>query len=100
MLRNIKYYEQVSTYMIDDGLNLEEILNIATKISEKEYQATYKAVEYFISLDEKKQLQQITYIDNLDNSVKIIFKNMNYNTIFSDNVLDCNAPQNYDEIKG
>lgn len=92
--------EQVSTYMINDGINLEEILKIATKISDKTYQAIYKEVEYLISLDENQQLEQIAYVDNLDNAVKIIFKNMNYNTIVNEGELDCNAPQSYDEIKG
>ncbi len=92
--------EQVSTYLINDGINLEEILKIANMISAKEYQATYKEIEYLISLDEKEQLKQIVYVDNLDNNVKIIFNNMNYNTTVSENALECNAPQEYDVIKG
>ena len=92
--------EQVSTYMIDDGINLEEILKIAKKISEREYQASYKEVEYLISLDEKEQLKQIVYVDNLDNAVKIIFKNMNYSPVINQNDLDCNAADTYDIIKG
>ena len=92
--------EQVSSYMIDDGINLEEILKIAKKITEKDYQATYKEVEYLISLDKKAQLEQIVYVDNLDNAVKIIFKNMNYNLNINEDALECNAPQDYDVIKG
>lgn len=92
--------EQVSTYMINDGINLEEILKIANKISNNTYQATYKEVEYLISLDEKEQLEQIVYVDNLDNAVKILFNNMNYNNTLEENALDCNAPQDYDVIKG
>ena len=92
--------EQVSTYLIDDGINLEEILKIAKKISQDEYKATYKDVEYLIRLDEKEQLKQIVYVDNLDNVVKIIFKNMDYTTTVNENELECNAPANYDEIKG
>lgn len=92
--------EQVSSYMMDNGINLKEILTIARKISEKDYQATYKEVEYLISLDEKEQLNQIVYVDNLDNAVKILFKNMNYDTIVNQNDLDCNVPDAYDVIKG
>ena len=92
--------EQVSNYMIDDGINLEEILKIARKISNKEYKARYKEIEYLISLDAVKQLKQIVYVDNLDNAVKIIFKNMNYNATVNEDVLECNAPQDYDQIKG
>jgi len=92
--------EQVSSYMVDDGINLEEILKIAKKISEKEYQASYKEVEYLLSLDTNEQLKQIVYVDNLDNAVKIIFNNMNYNTSINENALECNAPNTYDVIKG
>jgi outer membrane lipoprotein carrier protein len=92
--------EQISSYLIDDGINLEEILKIAKKITDKDYQATYKEVEYLISLDDKAQLEQIVYVDNLDNAVKIIFKNMNYNISMNDAILECNAPASYDIIKG
>ena len=92
--------EQVSSYMIDDGINLEEIVRIATKISDLAYKATYKEVEYLIDLDAQKQLKQIVYVDNLDNAVKIIFNNMNYNTTVEESALECNAPQDYDVIKG
>jgi len=92
--------EQVSTYLIDDGINLEEILKVAKKLSTTSYQATYKDVEYLITLDEKEQLKQIVYVDNLDNNVKIIFINMNYATAVEMNQLDCNAPATYDTIKG
>ena len=92
--------EQISNYMIDDSINLEEILKIAKKISETNYQASYKEVEYLITLDVKEQLEQILYVDNLDNAVKIIFKNMNYRTNINEDVLGCNAPENYDIIKG
>ena len=92
--------EQVSNYLIEDGINLEEILKIANKISTTTYQATYKDVEYLITMDKKEQLKQIVYVDNLDNKVKIIFKNMNYNTGVDEEKLECHAPDEYDIIKG
>jgi outer membrane lipoprotein carrier protein len=92
--------EQVSSYMIEDGINLEEILKIAKKISATDYQATYKDIEYLISLNGQSELKQIVYVDNLDNRVKIIFNNMKYNTSISENSLECNAPDMYDIIKG
>jgi outer membrane lipoprotein carrier protein len=92
--------EQVSNYLIDDGINLEAILKIAKQISITTYQATYKEVEYLITLDAKQQLKQIVYVDNLDNKVKIIFTNMNYDTTIEFSDLDCNSPEAYDIIKG
>jgi len=92
--------EQVSNYLIDEGVNLEEVLKVAQKISEQDYTATYKEIEYLITLDQNKALKQIVYVDNLDNRVKIIFENMNYNTTVNDETLACNAPAEYDVIKG
>jgi outer membrane lipoprotein carrier protein len=92
--------EQVATYLIDDGINLKEILKLAKPISTTDYQATYKDIEYLISTDSKQQLKKIVYVDNLDNKVKIIFKNMNYDAEVTVSSLECNAPQEYDIIKG
>ncbi|CAA6803660.1 MAG: Outer-membrane lipoprotein carrier protein [uncultured Sulfurovum sp.] len=92
--------EQVSNYLIDDGINLDEILKIAQKISSTDYTARYKEIEYLITLDKKTQLQQIMYVDSLDNTVKIVFKNMHYNSNIDDSVLECKIPNMYDIIKG
>jgi NAD-dependent SIR2 family protein deacetylase len=92
--------EQVADYYIEDNINLEEILKVAQQLSRTTYKATYKEVEYLISLDTSGQLQKIVYTDNLDNGVKIIFKNMNYDATIEDAKLECHAPKDYDIIKG
>ena len=92
--------EQISNYLIDEGIDLESILNVATQITAKDYKAIYKEVEYLISLDDKNQLSKIIYVDNLDNNVKIVFSNMLYNKKLDTKLLECHAPQEYDVIKG
>lgn len=93
--------EQVSRYLVDEGINLEEILKVAKKITNKDYKASYKETEYIITLDENEQLSKIVYVDNLDNGVKIIFNNMNYNKAsFNETDLECHAPKEYDIIEG
>lgn len=93
--------EQVSRYLVDEGINLEEILKVAQQITNKDYKASYKDTEYIISLDENQQLSKIVYVDNLENGVKIIFNNMNYNTSsFNERDLECHAPKEYDIIEG
>ncbi len=93
--------EQVSRYIMDEGINLEEILKVAQKISTKDYKATYKDIEYLITLDEKSWLKKIFYVDRLDNRVRIEFQNMNYdNNNFESNSLECIAPSDYDIIEG
>jgi outer membrane lipoprotein carrier protein len=93
--------EQVSKYLIDDGLDLEEVLKVAKQISNRDYKAVYKEVEYLITLNSKGELEKIFYTDNLDNRVKIVFKNMRYNVAnFNDKYLECDIPKDYDTIEG
>lgn len=93
--------EQVSNYMVDDGINLEAILKVAQKITNVDYKATYKETEYIITLNNSEQLSKIVYVDNLDNGVKIIFDNMNYdNASFDVLKLECQSPNEYDIIQG
>jgi len=93
--------EQVSNYMVDEGIDLEGILKVAQKITNVDYKATYKETEYIITLDNSEQLSKIVYVDNLDNGVKIIFNNMNYNSAsFDVTKLECQSPKEYDIIQG
>jgi len=93
--------EQVSKYLIDDGLDLEKVLKVAQKLSNKDYKAVYKDVEYLITLDNKGQLKKIFYTDSLDNRVRIIFSNMQYSIGNFDNKnLECDTPADYDIIEG
>jgi len=92
--------EQVANYLVDEGINLKEILSLAKKISANDYQASYKDIEYLITLDSKNQLSKIVYVDNLDNNVKILFSDIEYNGILDKNLLECIAPTEYDIIKG
>ncbi len=93
--------EQVSKYLIDDGLDLQKVLKVAQKISNKDYKAVYKDIEYLITLDSDGKLQKIFYTDSLDNRVKIVFEHMVYNDKSFDNrSLECDAPDDYDTIEG
>lgn len=93
--------EQVSKYLIDEGVDLEQILKRAEMITLKDYKATYKEVEYLITLDEQQQLNKIVYVDNLDNTVKIKFETMKYNLkSFDDAKLECPMNPDYDVIEG
>jgi len=92
--------EQVANYLIDEGIDLKSILAVAKKITTTDYKATYKDVEYLITLDKQSQLSKIVYVDNLENGVKILFSNMNYNQVLESQLLECHAPKEYDVIKG
>jgi len=93
--------EQVSRYLISEGIDLKAILNVAQQLSTQDYKATYKEVEYLITLDRDQRLRKIFYVDRLDNQVKIEFLNMHYNLQdFDDRALECSAPSDYDIIEG
>jgi len=92
--------EQVSKYLVDDGLDLEKVLKLAKPITTKDYKAVYKDTEYLITLDEKDRLKKIFYVDSLDNRVKIIFTNMRYNVLnFKVSNLECPIDPDYDIIE-
>jgi outer membrane lipoprotein carrier protein len=93
--------EQVSKYIIDEGLDLEEILKVAKRLTATDYKAIYRDVEYLITIDSKHRLKKIFYVDSLDNRVKILFTNMVYNIkSFDDKVLECPIDPSYDIIEG
>ena len=92
--------EQVANYLVDENIDLKAILSVAKKITTTDYKATYKEVEYLITLDSKGQLFKILYVDNLENSVKILFSDMKYNQPLESKILECTAPKEYDVIKG
>ena len=92
--------EQVSKYLIDEGVDLEQILKRAEMITTKDYKAVYKEVEYLITLDDQGQLKKIVYVDRLDNTVKIEFQNMHYNLKnFDESRLECVINSDYDLIE-
>ena len=92
--------EQISKYLIDDGLDLERVLGVAQKISRKDYKAVYKNIEYLITMDRNNHLSKIFYVDSLDNRVRIIFSGMKYNNPrFNSSNLECPENPNYDVIE-
>jgi len=92
--------EQVSKFLIDDGLDLEKVLAVAQKLTNRDYKAIYKDVEYLITVDNQGQLEKIFYTDSLDNRVRIVFSNMQYSIKNFDNKnLECDTPSDYDIIE-
>jgi len=93
--------EQVSTYFISKGFNLNEIIKKAKKHSQDIYVAHYEGKSYTLKTDGKKRLQSIAYYDDLDNKVQIIFKNIKYGkSPLGVQSMTCSAPRDYDKIRG
>ncbi len=78
----------------------ESFKEVAKPITRRDYKATYRDIEYLITLDGEDRLERIFYVDSLDNRVKILFKGMKYNVLgFRSSHLECPAEPNYDVIE-
>ena len=93
--------EQVSTYLINEGFDLAEILKKAKKYKKNIYVAEHDNKSYTIQLNAKQQIQSIAYYDDLDNKVQILFKHMKYGKGDLDRKsMQCHYPKTYDMIRG
>lgn len=93
--------EQVSSYLISQGFNLNEIIKQAKRHSDRIYIAHYQGKSYTIQIDKKARLQSVAYYDELDNKVQIVFKDMQYGKgALKKKEMVCHVPGDYDRIRG
>jgi outer membrane lipoprotein carrier protein len=93
--------EQVSAYLISQGIDIAKILKKAILHSDNIYVAEYENKKYTIQVDRKGKLHSIAYYDDLDNKVQIVFKHMKYGKgNLPTQSMKCNYPKNYDMIQG
>lgn len=93
--------EQVSAYIISNGINIAKILQKAKPHHENVYVAEYDNKQYTIQVDKQQKLHSIAYYDDLDNKVQIIFKHMKYGKgNLPEQSMKCNYPVEYDRIQG
>ena len=93
--------EQVSAYLVTQGIDIAKILKNATLHSENVYVAAYENKQYTIQLDKRQRLHSIAYYDDLDNKVQIVFKKMKYGKgDLPVQSMKCNYPKDYDMIQG
>jgi outer membrane lipoprotein carrier protein len=93
--------EQVSAYLISNGIDIAKILKKAKPHSKNIYVAEYENKQYTIQVDNKQKLHSIAYFDDLDNKVQILFKYMKYGKgNLPTQSMKCNYPKYYDMIQG
>ncbi|BDY12176.1 LolA-like outer membrane lipoprotein chaperone [Hydrogenimonas cancrithermarum] len=91
--------EQATLFQLEKAIPLLKILKKAKKSGPNRYNAEYEGVEYRIVTNNKGQLKQIEYTDEMGNRVTLAFENVETEP-FDDSFLKCTIPEEYDLIDG
>jgi outer membrane lipoprotein carrier protein len=90
--------EQVIISDIDKELNILDIINNSKKISKNKYQNSINNITYTIII-ENGFLTKITYTDEIDNNIEIIFTNSEKDIELSKKIFNFIIPPEYDIIQ-
>jgi len=91
--------EQVIIKNIGISIDFFTILKHAKKIAVDTYIASFQSIKYTIKI-KNKNLVSISYKDELDNSINIIFTHQKYNLIMQRKEFIPLIPQEFDIIQG
>jgi len=89
--------EQVIIKHLNENFDLFKIIHNAKKIKKDKYLAKFKNKEYIIKVENSK-IKSISYKDELDNAIKIIFKNQEENKKISKEKYIPHIPDEYDVV--
>ncbi len=90
--------EQVILRDLQDDFNIFELLRKAQHVDKNKYLAHYKDYTFTLLYD-GKNIQKLSYKDNFENLVTIIFSNQQYNKKIDDSFFQPKIPKGYDIIK-
>lgn len=90
--------EQVIIKHLNENFDLFEIIQNAKKIDKNKYLASYKSKKYTINT-KNGNIQSIEYKDELENNIKIVFKNQQINKVILKEKYMPNIPDEYDIIR-
>ncbi len=91
--------EQVNYYSVNKRFNLSKVLSNAKLHHGNVYTTKFDGKLYTVVINSRNQVEQIAYKDNLDNTVNIIFTNIQYRSRpFPVSKFECIKPINYDSI--
>lgn len=90
--------EQAIIKRISTDLNLFELIKKAKKISEGNYETSYMDKKYHIAFH-KNLLESISYKDEFDNNVKILFEKQKQNKKIDPALFTPNIPADFDIIR-
>ena len=90
--------EQVIIRRIESNFDFFMLIKNAVKISTNTYKANYKE-SIFIITTKNNLIESISYKDEFDNDIKIVFKNQKQNIDIDENVFVANYPLQFDIIR-
>ncbi|WP_415398471.1 LolA-like outer membrane lipoprotein chaperone [Sulfurimonas sp. CS5] len=90
--------EQVIIRRIDSSLDFFNMLRNAKKIEKNRYEAYYKESKFVITTKDEV-IETISYIDEFENKVKIVFKNQKQNVKIDMKIFTPKYPLEFDVIR-
>jgi len=90
--------EQATITEIRGGMNFFKILSSAKAVDDTHYLATYHKIN-FILKQENGVIISLSYEDELENKILIIFSKQRQNRFIEDNLFRPKVPQDYDIIR-
>lgn len=90
--------EQVIIKRIESNFDFFMMIKNAIKISKNRYEANYKEAKFIIAT-KNDLIESISYRDEFDNKVKIVFKNQKQDIDIEDKVFIPNYPLEFDIIR-
>jgi len=90
--------EQVIIRRINISFNFFKMIQNAKKLDKNTYTTIFENSKYIIKI-KKSKIKSISYKDEFENSVKIIFKNQIQNAVIPQTIYLPNIPKGYDVIR-
>jgi len=91
--------EQVIMKQISENFDFFALIKNAKKVNKISYIANFKNHKYTITLNDKNDIEFISYIDEFDNHVKIVFEKQLKNKEYKKEIFIPVIPEEYDIIK-
>lgn len=91
--------EQAILTQLESEIDIIKLLNSSKKVDNNTYSTDIDDVKYTIKTSKDDKIQEIKYIDKLENSVVIKFSDVVQNGQIGDNIFKFEIPSYYDVIR-
>jgi len=84
---------------ISENFDFFALIKNAKKVNEKSYIANFKNHKYTITLNSKNEIEFISYMDEFENNVKIVFEKQVRDIKYKKEIFTPVIPEEYDIIR-